>query len=136
MGFKVRTKRKIEVEHTFVAGTNTYDLGATVEVLAGEDIDYSELRKKLSEHENSEKIISENGEEIDSDTYNTFLYTLRTSIVACKGFEDEDGNDIAIKGSYGKIDKVRLVAVFEAIRNIPDFFEKIIVAYTGESPKN
>ena len=27
MGFKVRTKRKIDVYHTFVAGTNTYDLG-------------------------------------------------------------------------------------------------------------
>jgi len=137
MGFLVRTKRVIDVDHTLDLEGVEYDLSVTMELIAGEDMDYAEIRQKLDSSKSKKKIIDEEtGKEIDSDTYNTFLYTLRKSLTACKGFTDEEGKDISIKNDKGEIEENLQIAVFETIRLIPEFFDKFVTAYNGETSKN
>jgi len=135
MGFKIKTKREFEILHTHEEDGTKYDFKIKVKLQAGEDVDYNELRHKL-ENVSDEKIINEEtGDEIDNSTYNAFLYSLRTSIIEQTGFMDENEEDIKIIED-GKINKINQIAVFEAIRMMTDFFDKLVTAYTGLDAKN
>jgi len=146
MGFKVNTQRQFTVKHNLVvetealegveASTETYPLEVTFKNLAGEDIDYGELRSKLSNLSDVKVINEDTGEEIDNESYNAFLYTLRKSLIGCKGFTDQDDNDLVIIGTDGKVNSNTQLVVFEAVRNISDFFNDVITAYTGLNSKN
>jgi hypothetical protein len=162
MGFKVNTKRVFTIEYTHevemveevLAITETeaengvavlgvpakmekFELSVTIQQIASEDVDYGELRKKMESVSDTQVIINEeSGKTMDNGSYNAFLYTLRKSIVACKGFVDQDEKDLVITATDGKVNNINQIVVAEAIKQIPDFYDKIIAAYTGISSKN
>jgi len=118
------------------ASKEEYALEVTFKNLAGEDIDYGELRNKLEAISDLEIINEDTGEKIDNNSYNAFLYTLRKGLISCKGFTDQNDKDLVITQKDGKINANNQLIVFEAVRQISDFFDKVITAYTGLSSKN
>lgn len=136
MGFKVSTEREFTVKHSHKVDEETYELEVTFKHLAGEDIDYDELRRKLSGVSDVKILNEETGEEVDNGSYNAFLYTLRKGLISCKGFTDSEDKDIIITQAGGKINSDMQIVVFEAVRTIPEFFDKIVTAYTGIDAKN
>ena len=160
MGFQVNTERKFTVKHSHkvervqtkvdpmevkVDGEKSiakaveeeiFELEVTFTHLAGEDIDYDELRGKLNNITDVKVLNEETGEEIDNNSYNAFLYTLRKGLIDCKGFTDQNGKDLVITQKNGKVNGNIQITIFEAVRTIPEFFEKVVTAYTGIDSKN
>jgi len=107
---------------------------------AAEDIDYTVLMSKMADKEKMVTQVEEKDEKtgevkmvekiIDGGSYNALLYSIRTSIKAwCDEFTDEDNNVLPFNQD-------NQVAVFEAVREIPGFFDKVLTAYTGITSKN
>lgn len=154
MGFQVNTQREFTVKHNLVVETKEikedvengikavpyskeeYPLEVTFRHLAGEDTDFGELRLKLEGVSDIKVINEETGEAMDNNSYNVFLYTLRKGLVDCKGFTDQNGKDLVITDDSGKINPDIQLVVFEAVRQISDFFNKVVSAYTGTNSKN
>ena len=105
-------------------------------MLLSRDIDYGELRSKLENISDTVIINEDTGDEVDNNSYNAFLYTLRKGLIDCKGFTDEDDNDIIITDKSKKVNSDMQLVVFEAMRSIPDFFKKVTTAYVGTDSKN
>jgi hypothetical protein len=118
------------------ASKEEYALEVTFKHLAGEDVDYGELRNKLENISDIEIINEETGDKIDNNSYNAFLYTLRKGLISCKGFTDLNDKDLVIINKDGKVNSKNQIVVFEAVRQISDFFDKVISSYTGLSSKN
>jgi len=141
MGFKVSTERQFTVKHTHVVETDgvkeDFPLEVTFKHLAGEDIDYGELRSKLENISDTVVINEDTGDEIDNSSYNAFLYTLRKGLISCSGFTDQNDKDITITDKKtGKVNADMQLVVFEAMRTLSEFFEKVTTAYVGTDSKN
>ena len=134
MNLKINTKRSFTIDHEFKTSTGeSIPVKFYFTVLAGEDTDFNKLREKMS----IGKV--EGLDNIDKKTagsYNAFLYTLRTSLVACEGIENEKNEPIIIIGKDGIVDKTLQIIVFEVIQSDADLLTKVITAYGGVKEKN
>ncbi len=135
--FTVNTKRKQEFFQTIEDGEDKFDISVTFDFIKSEDMDYVSIRDKLSD---KKPILVENEkgkiDKKDVSTYNALLFLLRVSLVSCTGIADEEENPIIITGEDGKVNETNQVAVFEAVKAIPELFDKVVLAYTGLSSKN
>ena len=139
MGFVVNPKRDVTFHHTIVEKEKEpIEISVSFSFVAAEDIDYVELQKKAEDKTTFEMIDEGTGKKktINMGLYNTFLYTLRTSLVGCTGFVDPENNEIKIKDEDGKIIVNNQLVVFEAVRMMKELFDKIIIAYSGTQEKN
>lgn len=138
MGFVVNPKREVTFHHTIVEeGLESIEISATFDFIFAEDVDYVELQRKAADK--TVLILKDekgNEKEVNMGLYNTLLYSLRTSLIACTGFEDPDGKEIKIKDEKGKTIVNNQLVVFEAIRIMKELFEKVVLAYTGTKEKN
>jgi hypothetical protein len=126
---------KIKTNRTFIIDHKFEDVDSIIKfhfkIPASEDVDYTELRKKLYA-----------GDEIKTEdtktpgAYNAYLYSLRTALVKCEGIEDENGKPIIITDNDGVINEDYQIAVFELIKFDTELMKKVVVAYTGVSEKN
>jgi len=117
--FKINTKREKVINHKY----EDFDLSVTVKFTIAEETDITKLQEFLN-----------NGSD-EVGGYQLLMYNLRTSIIACSGFADEEGNEIILDKSKSNFEQLQ-IAVFEAVRNIPEFLEKLITAYSNLNSKN
>jgi len=139
MGFVVNPKRDVIFHHTIVEeDQEPIEISVSFSFIAAEDVDYVELQKKAEDKTTFEVTNEDTGEKktINMGLYNTFLYTLRTSLVGCTGFVDSGNNEIEIKDKDGKTIVSNQLVVFEAIRLMKELFDKVIIAYSGTQEKN
>jgi len=150
MPFTVNPNRRVKFNAVYKdeSGDETQNIeySVTFDFIIAEDVDYGELRSKLEDKTPVEIIDPKtNKPQIDPKTekpietagmMNAYLYTLRTSLVACSGIEDPDGNEITIKDDDGNIIEANQKAVFEAIRMDSELFDRIQTAYLGTKGKN
>jgi hypothetical protein len=124
---KIRTKRDFVIEHKFEDVDNIVKF--YFKVPASEDVDYTELRKKLSAGETIEPTKV-------PGAYNAYLYSLRTALINVEGVEDENGKPLIITDNDGVINEDYQIAAFELVKFDVDLMQKVITAYTGVSEKN
>lgn len=144
--FTVNPERRVKFNHVHDDGKEKIEFSVTFDFVIAEDVDYGELRDKLKDKQPIDIIDPETNEPlVDPKTkepiatagmMNAYLYTLRTSLVEWTGIKNPDGEDLAFKDTDGNLIVAHQKAVFEAIRMIPDLFEKIQSAYLGHKGKN
>jgi hypothetical protein len=128
---KLDTKRKHVFEHS--VGEDTYSF--TFEFKCAEDLNYSELRKKINSSSGEVTLVTEEGgkkveQKVDSSTFNAFIYLLRTSLISWSdNIVDEDEKPLDFSELNQKV-------VFEYIKSQEDLYEKVLTAFGGNTGKN
>lgn len=120
-----------------------YPIEVGFKFLTSEQIDYGELRQTM-EGKSTFVIIDEEGnqKEMDSASYNAFLYSIRTALFFAEGFDKEldDGSVVPItladRYGKGKIEPEDQITVFEAIKTQQKLFDDILSAKAGINSKN
>lgn len=149
MSFLINPTRK----HTFKYVEEDVSFSVTFEFTCAEDMDLSEIKKRLSNLDATKK-----DDPINQDRATNFMfYNLRKSLVDCEDIMDQDTNEsIKIKNADGSINEEIQKGVFEAIRNLmctlkpaviegdkvieeakqEPFLNRIMTAYLGTAGKN
>lgn len=136
MSFKIKTKREKKVEYNLTVDGQTINLWVSFKQPVAEEIDYAKIGEITKDSEEVEISYTEEktgivkSKKISSKSYNAFLYNLRVAITGWSDeFLDEDGNKLEFNEENQKI-------IFDAIKDIGEFFDAYITAYTGITTKN
>lgn len=129
MAIKIKKERRYEIP--FEDKENDVSFKVTYLFVPREDLDKTELRKKLKDQSVNSKLEQL---ELAGDTTD---YILRKSIIGIEGFIDEDtGKELSLYKEDGSIDEQIQKAVFEVVCLYPDTYKDALLAYLGPKGKN
>jgi len=154
MAFLVDPKRR----HTFKYDEDGVSFSVTFEFVCSEDLDLSEIRRRLSDFDVDKK---DDSKAQDRST-NFMLYNLRTALIECEDILHHETNEpLKIRNDDGSINVENQKGIFEAVKNLmckktvigddgqpekdadgkdkiieESFLNRIITAYVGASSKN
>jgi hypothetical protein len=95
------------------------------------------FRFPLMEEINSKRMAAKVAEDGDAGILGEMHQIFKSALIGCKDFFDEDTNtELSITKEDGSVDTDLQATIFDVVRKIPDFYSKILIAYTGISGKN
>ena len=127
MGLILKKKRIVTITHEDKEEDIFFSI--TCSFRFAEDADYTKHRQIL----NSKEDIEEN---LDNEAQQMLYFNLRKSIIDCSDITDEDGKPIKIIEEGEKVNEFNQKLVFEACKNIPEVFKKMLEAHRGFTSKN
>ena len=131
---KINPVRTARIPHNEEDGSEMFAI--SFKFLAAEEQDIETIQKiiasapKLKDGESGEEKIAESAQ------YKLLNHTLRSSISDWSGIVDDEGSPISLRNADGEIISEHQIIVWEAVRRIEGYMDKVITAYVGPSSKN